>query len=252
MERARMADSLREQLFTFSRHLRDPAHCQPPPGIEARRMKVYRDLFFNSLQGLLASGFPVIRRTLDESKWRSLVRTFYAEYRATTPLFTEIAGEFVTFLQARSEHGDDPPWLAELAHYEWMETHLQLSDALLPPHDPAGDLLDQVPVLSPFAMALGYRWPVTQITRGYAPTRPPTQPTLVMLHRDANHRVNFAEISPPVYRLIVSISEHRRTGREHLAALAAEAGMALDSLLAHGLDSLNQLRSRGIVLGTQQ
>ena len=143
-----MTETLREQQFAFARHLRDPARHPPPPGIEDRRMKVYRELFFNSLQSQLASDFPVVRQTLDREVWLQLVRDFYAEHRSQTPLFTEIAGEFVDYLQTR---GEDPEWLAELAHYEGMETKLHLSDAQPPAHDPEADLLDEIPVLSPLA-----------------------------------------------------------------------------------------------------
>ena len=38
--------------------------------------------------------------------------------------------------------------------YGWIEQTLYVSDAAVPAHDPAGDLLDGVPVLSPLAV----RW----------------------------------------------------------------------------------------------
>src|SRR5262245_28140155 len=155
-----MTNTLREQQFAFARHLRDPDQYPGPAGIDERRMKVYRDLFVNSVQAQLASGFPDLRQTLGQAGWLQRARDLYGDYRAQTPLFTEIAGEFVSYLQTRS---DDPQWLAELAHYEWMETKLHLSDALPPDHDPEGDLMAGSPVLSPLAMPLAYRWAVTHI-----------------------------------------------------------------------------------------
>ena len=86
-----LRDTLREQQFTLARHLRDPAGHPPPPGIEERRVRVYRELFFNNIEGLLASGFPVIHEILGETKWKALVRAFYVDHRSQTPLFTEIA-----------------------------------------------------------------------------------------------------------------------------------------------------------------
>ncbi|HEY5761064.1 MAG TPA: putative DNA-binding domain-containing protein [Steroidobacter sp.] len=242
-----MTSTLREQQFAFARHLRDPSRNPKPPGIDDRRMKVYRDLFFNSLQSQLASGFPVIRQTLQQEAWLKRVRDFYADYRSQTPLFTEIAGEFVGYLQGRS---DDPEWLAELAHYEWMETKLHLSDAVIPKHDPEGDVIDGVPALSPLAMPLAYRWPVTHIGPASMPTEAPEQPTLLLLHRAANHRVQFKQISPAIYRLAVSLASNEWTGRSHLAALAAEARLPEDALIEPGRGMLEQLRRDGIVLGT--
>ena len=80
---------LRQQQSAFAAHLRDPAANPPPPGIEPRRMAIYRDLFFNNIAGLLAANFPVIRRTLGEDAWRALVRRFYSTHRSRTPLFPE-------------------------------------------------------------------------------------------------------------------------------------------------------------------
>ena len=68
-----MADTLQDQQFALSRHLRDPSH-PPPPGIEERRLAIYRDLFFNNIESLLAGNFPVIRQTLGDDAWRRLVR----------------------------------------------------------------------------------------------------------------------------------------------------------------------------------
>lgn len=242
-----MTNTLREQQFVFARHLRDPNRNPKPPGIDDRRMKVYRDLFFNSLQSQLASGFPVMRQTLEGSAWLGLIRDFYTDYRSQTPLFTELAGEFVGYLQTRN---DDPPWLAELAHYEWMETKLHLCDARAPEHDPDGDLIEGTPVLSPLAVPLAYRWPVTHIGPAFTPTQAPEQPTLLLLYRAANHRVQFSQISPVTYRLVMSLASNPWTGRKHLSTLAIEGGLAEDALLEPGRGLLEQLRGDGIVLGT--
>ena len=111
-----MADTLQDQQFALSRHLRDPSH-PPPPGIEERRLAIYRDLFFNNIESLLAGNFPVIRQTLGDDAWRRLVRSFYARHRSQTPLFPEIAREFIRFLETRTGDGG-PPWLGVLAQYE--------------------------------------------------------------------------------------------------------------------------------------
>ena len=95
-----------------------------------------------------------------EGRRGSIVRRAFP--REATPLFPEIAREFVDFLQARAGQSDcDPPFLAELAHYEWVELALQISEATVDDlgREPLGDpgsspgqaLLDGVPVLSPLA-----------------------------------------------------------------------------------------------------
>ena len=146
-----MNETLRAQQYALARHLRDPQRHAPPPGVEARRLRVYRELFYGAIEGLLAGSFPVMRQALGEQRWHARVRDFYASYRCQTPLFTEIAETFVDYLQGVAL---DTPWQLELAHYEWVEAQLYLSDAEDPAHDPDGDLLDGQPLLSCVARVL--------------------------------------------------------------------------------------------------
>jgi hypothetical protein len=248
-----MADLLRQQQFALSRHLRDPVAYPPPPGIEDRRLAIYRDLFFNNIAGLLAGNFPVIHATLGESTWLQLVRAFYAQHRSHTPLFPEIPREFIRFLESRAELGDDDPlWLVELAHYEWVELALQLADDQAPAHDAQGNLLAGIPVVSPTAWALAYRWPVPRIGPDYQPTVPPESPTLLLVRRYAQQEIRFAELSPLVYRLLVILAEEANcTGLQTLQRLSDEAGVPADEdFIAQGAAMLERMREEGTLLGT--
>jgi len=231
-----MREVLREQQYTLARHLRDPARHAPPPGIEARRLKVYRELFYGTIEGLLAGSFPVMRQTLGELRWHARVRDFYANYRSQTPLFTEVAEAFIDYLQGVEP---DAPWQLELAHYEWVEAQLYLSDAQDPAHDPQGDLLQGEPLLSCTARVLAYRWPVERIGPGYQPQVALQAPTLLLVYRDVGLQVRFARLAPMAYRLLAQV---QGTGQERLRALAADQ--------QQGLELLEGLRAQGVVIGT--
>jgi len=230
-----MSELLREQQFSLARHLRDPQRHAPPPGIEARRLKVYRELFYGAIEGLLAGSFPVLRQTLGEPRWHARVRDFYANYRSQTPLFTEIAEAFIDYLQGIEL---DAPWQLELAHYEWIEAQLYLSDAEDPAHDPQGDLLQGEPLLSCTARVLAYRWPVDRIGPDYQPQEAP-EPTLLLVYRDAGLQVRFARLAPMAYRLLTEVMG---TGLARLHALGGDK--------EQGLALLESLRAQGIVIGT--
>lgn len=232
-----MSETLRDQQFALARHLRDPARHAPPTGIEPRRLKVYRELFFGSIEGLLAGSFPVLRDTLGQPRWQARVHDFYANYRSQTPLFSAVAGAFIDYLQGIEL---DEPWQLELAHYEWIEAQVYLSDAEDPAHDPGGDLLEGEPLLSCTAQVLAYRWPVESIGPGFKASPPPEVPTLLLVYRDADLQVRFARLAPLAYRLLAEV---HGTGRERLLALGAdiEAGVAL----------LESLRGQGVIIGTR-
>lgn len=244
-------------LRTLAAHIRDPDHTPAPEGIESRRLQVYRDLFFNNIQSLLAGNFPVIRRIFADEAWMALLRDFYREHPARTPVFPELPREFLHYLDARADQGrPDPAWLRELAHYEWVELALQLHETTPAdvPHDPAGDLLEGQPLLSPLAWPLGYQWPVHQLAPDYLPEAPPTTPTLLLLLRRDDGQVDFQALSPLTYRLLERLEAFPElSGRQQLELLGAEAGTDdLAAFVREGATMLAGLRRDGVLIGTQR
>jgi uncharacterized protein len=251
---------LAAQQCAFAAHLRDPQQAAAPDGIEERRLAVYRTLFYNNIENLLASNFPVLRglRGLrGDAAWHALVRDFYREHRCHSPLFPEIGREFLRYLETRAaQASDDPPFLLELAHYEWVELALALDDGgpNAEPHDPQGDLLAGVPLVSPLAWPLAYRFPVQRIRADFQPTAAPPQPTFLLLVRGRDDAVRFKEIDLLGFRLLQALADNPagRSGRDILAALAAEAGVADPAgFIANGGRLLEQLREREAILGTR-
>ncbi|NOT86708.1 MAG: DUF2063 domain-containing protein [Lysobacter sp.] len=253
-----MNDILAKQQDALAAHIRDPERVPPPSGIEERRVKIYRELFFNNVENLLAGNFPVLRRLYGDGGWQALVRAFYRDHDCQTPLFTELAREFLRYLDARAHTDagrDDPPWLRELAHYEWIELALQISEARNDEtaHDPEGDLLEGRPWVSPLAWPLAYAWPVHRIGPDYRPDTPPEAPTLLMLRREADGTVSFHALTPLVFRLLQRLdAEPALSGHEHLLALAAEAvATDPDAFLHEGATMLARMRAEGTILGTR-
>lgn len=242
---AELADGQR----AFTAWLRDP-QGPPPPGWDPRRAGVYRDLVFNNLRELLSGTFPVIVAVLGPEGWQALVRAFLRDHACTTPLFPEIAREFVRFLDACEPL--PRPFLRELAHYEWAELALQITQADAPPAArvvDAGAMLDGVLALSPLAWRLAYAWPVHRIGPDHQPDVAPAQPTLLLLRREPDGQVRFSELAPLAWRLLDRIgATSGATGRAHLDAIAAEAGHAdADAWLDAATPLLLQLHALGVV-----
>ena len=105
-------------------------------------MAIYRELFFNNIRNLLANMFPVLRKLRDDDKWHSMIRQFLQRHRADTPYFLQLPQEFLAFLQEEYEPRDDDfPFLVELAHYEYIELALSVSEACNEMVPPAGVLM---------------------------------------------------------------------------------------------------------------
>jgi uncharacterized protein len=240
----------------FAAHLRDPARNPPPMGIEDRRLQVYRELFYNNVENFIASGFPVLRTLFNDAGWHALVRDYFSRHRSHTPFFHGIGKEFLDYLQnERGQPPGDPPFMLELAHYEWVEMALGISEADIGglACNAEGDLLAGVPVVSPLAWSLAYQYPVHQISPQNRPLAPGAQPTYIVVYRDRRDHVGFLEINAVTARLLQLIeAEPARTGREQLEAIARELQHPQPEVVIQaGREMLESLRQRDIILGTR-
>jgi len=245
--------------FEFSRNLRNPSKAKAPEGIEARRMKVYQELFYNNIEGFCSNSFPVLRSITSDDKWHRMVRNFFTDYRADSPYFVEISKEFLNYLtEHRESEADDYPFLLELAHWEWMEVETMSAkeDILKVPHERNGDLLNEAVVVSPLAHSLAYEYPVHKIGSNYLPENAPEMPTFLLICRNRQHKVDFMEANSMTYRLLEIFLEYQQnerhvTGLEALKQLIDETGFANpEQILNGGQQILGSLLERDIILGT--
>ena len=239
----------------FAGHIRDPDRQRPPPDVEDRRMHIYRRLFFNNIDSLLANNFPVLRSIYDDAGWRGLVREFYAEHRCQTPLFPEVAKEFLRYLQdLRGVRDSDPPFMLELAHYEYAELALSVTEDEddYSGIDVHGDLLAGVPVKSVLAWAFAYRFAVHRISPDFLPEAPAEQPVYLALYRDSEDRVGFLELNAVTAALLEEIEGNRELNGETLLRQLAEKinYPDADALVEHGGEALREMRQLGILAGT--
>lgn len=242
--------AFQEFQHAFGRHLRDPRRAPRPAGVPARRAAIYGELLFNNITGCLDACYPVTRRMLGAVRWRRLQRAFFRAARCRTPFFREIPREFLDWLAA-AEVPALPAWLRELTHYEWVELALDVMEAAAPPCDPAGDLLDGIPVPAPALMNLAYAWPVQQIGPDYRPRKP--RQTHLLVFRDAGDAVRFVELNPVSARLVALLVEGGMTGRAACLRVAGEiAHPDPAAVVAHGAGLLEDLRAAGAILGTRQ
>lgn len=245
-----------ESQYAFAAHIRDPQTHPAPSNIEDRRMAIYRDLFFNNVSGLLASTFPVVKKILTEQQWNDIVRDFFARHKSHTPYFLEIPKELIAYLQdERETAAGDPPFLFELAHYEWAELALTIdtTEICLEDIKRQGDLLSGRPVISPLAWSLAYSFPVQHISPDFLPQEAAEEPTFLVVYRDLADQVGFIEINAVTARLLELLElEEPKTGRELLTQIAGELNHPKpDVVIEGGRETLEHLRRHDIILGTR-
>ena len=240
----------------FAAHIRSPLKSPAPSDVEDRRMEIYRNLFYNNIRSLLSWNFPVIKKLLSSEDWAQLVRDFYIEHRAKTPMFPELPREFLQYIQdKRQDREGDLPFLLELAHYEWVELALSLDEDEIDEvrADPDGNLLEGVPVLSPLAWSLSYRYPVHRISPEFQPKEAPEQATHLLVYRNREDQIKFMQLNV-VSALLMQLmkDETNRSGHDLLNEIVSKLNHSKpEVVIAGGTQLLTDLYKRDVILGTR-
>ncbi|MBV2129568.1 HvfC family RiPP maturation protein [Arsukibacterium indicum] len=238
----------------FAAYIRAPHTTAPPAGIEQRRLQVYSELFFNNVKGFLDTAFPVLKTLYSEPDWTGLARQFFSNYACHSPYFLLIAEQFVSFLQDYQPTAADPPFLAELAHYEWAELYIATvsSEQQLPALDQAelnGDALDNTRLqLSELAMLCAYQWPVQQICVDFQPTEP-AQPVFFLLYRNKQDEVKFVQLSQATLLLLNHLAEQPGlTFGQLISAISPQLpGLTAQQLQQGALPLIRDLAGKGAI-----
>lgn len=253
-----MAEKLSDIQRAFAAHIREPSLHSAPSDIEDRRMKIYRELFYKNIEGFICSAFPVLRRLYNDDDWHAMVRDFIHRHQSQTPYFLEISEEFLAYLDSeRKPHRCDPVFALELARYEWAELALFVAEQTIPADAVAGEqsLIDHIPVLSPLAWSMVFRYPVHQIGPSFQPEQASEQAVCLVVYRNRQDKVAFLEANPVTARLLElcesnSESSSQRSGQELLQQIAKELQHPDANVVVNaGAETLAQLRQLDIIYG---
>lgn len=236
------------------RHLRDPESHPCPPDLPEPRVAVYRRAVIHNVERFMADNFPRIKELLEPDAWELMIRDYFIRHRANTPTFAKLPQEFLDYLRNERMTAADPPFLYELAHFDWLENIVATDERRidLTGVDPDGDLLGEI-VVNPIHRIETYRFPVLALGVNYQPALPPATPTHVVAFRDCDHQYGVLELNAVALRLFVAVTGQSQTpARTILATIAAEIQHPNPAaVIAGGLDILQRMRQRGLVLGTR-
>lgn len=244
--------ALSKAQFSFANYIRDPATYPAPDGIADERLNVYRELFFNNVRGFIDTAFPVLHSLYRADAWLALQQRFFAGYACQSPYFLHIAEQFVSFLQDYELTKQDPPFLAELAHYEWAELYVGTKQAQqvtrrLAPEDVATSPL----TLSELALLSVYRYPVQRISNTFQPEAP-GELQCFLIYRDYQDDVIFVTLSQASLLLLNQLNDNPRQTLSELTQTLAPylAPLSSTQLQEAALPLLQQLAEKGAIVTT--
>lgn len=155
------------------------------------------------------------------------------------------------YLQWERNRADDLTFLAELAHFEWIELRLSIAESESITIKPltCEQLLSGTPILAPVMQLLHYRWPVQNIGPNALPTEPPATTTHILGFRDSDDQVQFIALNPATAYLIERL-HNGLTGQQALQAMSGELTNAqFIELTRFGLNILIDLHRQGAIVG---
>ncbi|MCC7119919.1 MAG: putative DNA-binding domain-containing protein [Gammaproteobacteria bacterium] len=237
----------------FTRYLRDPACVAPPAGLPADRLAVYGNAVYANVERFMRDNFPRVCELYADEDWQALMRDYLARHRSDTPLFAELLAEFLAYLEDERDVATDPPYLRELAHFDWLENAIAIDetalDAIACRAD--GDLLDDRLVVNPVHRLVRYRWPVHALGPGVRPAAPPPRATVLLAFRDRADAFGVLDLNDVAALLFERIrGPEVRPARAVLTELAAELAHPDLAVVVHGGQQLlERWQARDVILG---
>lgn len=229
----------------FSDHIRTTEPSEALAEIEDRRLSIYRELFFNNIEGFVSSTFPVLHELLTQDQWQVLVRDFFVKHSCTTPYFLEISEEFLHYLEI-SDLDFLPEFAYQLAHWEWMELYADVAETQDESEVLEGIQLSDCLTSNDCTWNLAYDYSVQNISSDYIPKE--TESTFLIVHRDADLSVGFIEINPLSMLLFESLKKNSQLPlQDMLQQIAQQQNMDADSIIKGGLEIIRQWGGLGLL-----
>lgn len=232
----------------FTAHIRNPSAHKKPAGVVATRMAVYRSAVFNNIFESVSVCFPVCQAAIGKRAWRALLKEFVKSHAAQSPIFREIPQQFLAFLNAQKTQ---PAFLAQLAHYEWVELAVASVETTQVKLSKQADLLHEKPALAPAHMLLEYDFAVHKISLRKLPKM--AEKTYFLVFRNAEFAVKFIELNPMTFQLLQLINEKNMTGEQALLQLAkAMQHPNPDVIVEFGAGILVDLAKQQAIIGSHK
>ena len=251
-----MGSGSREELMDFQRiqlefanYIRDPVHNTMPPGIERRRMDIYKRLFFNNLASFCAKAFKSFRPFVDDNHWDTLIRGFMRDHECSSPYFKDIPLAFVEYLERFDREISDYPFMSEMCHLDAIKMQLRLApDAARCRNLDIGEDGTFVQRSSTVRL-LSYQWPVHKLTPSTWNSQQPKQPTWLIAFRDRNDQVEVLGTNVYTQRML-EVLEHPQTLQTLADRLSKEFDVARESLFDQLVPTVQVFNKRGVIFTT--
>jgi len=243
-----MTDCFQRVQHDFTQRIRHGNSMPLPDNVSESRMQVYQKLLFNNIYEIVSQCFPVITGIVDNKFWRYLVAQFIASTQCQTPYFHHLAHEMVFFLETVKL--PDYPYLAQLAHYEWIELELDIDDKKLDLSGVSQEIeLSSQLIFCPQVRLLHYDFDVENIGINYLPSKPVA--SYLLVYRNENGCVDFIKLNLLSYSLLTHLMNEKSLGAVINEIINFHSVDDKQSVISGAISLIDELVELGIIVGSR-
>lgn len=229
-----------ELQMAFGRAIRDPHEQVLIANVSDRQLSIYRELFWNNFQTVISSAAPVAQAVLPDNSWTELLHTFWRDYRAKTPEYTQLPFEFAEWLRTEAGNWKNSwPWLGDLVTWEIAELAAMFAEDGTTPMSGVA--------LHPSVQLLAFNWPVHRLSTSWVPESP--LPTFLSCYRTASDGIDFIELTPLSAALLDLIQQNpQQSPTTYTTQLAAMLHQDRNELASAVQPLISVVTERGLLL----
>lgn len=222
----------------------------------SHRLALYRRLVRGNLLGVASKMMPRTRARLNDLANGAFDRSFGAFLATSAPrthYLRDVPAEFLAWaLPSWRADPRIPAYAADLATHELVEFQIAAAPRFGEPPALAELAHDRVVLFVPARRLVRYSYAVHALPPEESDrTDPAARSVALFIHRDADHRVRFLELTPLAARVVERLLERVPLGEAIVEACRAEGTALTESVLASTAQMLADWAERGILLGAE-
>lgn len=220
-------------------------------GLREGRLKYYRRLVFNNVNGSLKSAYPLTHNFLSEEKWLSVVRDFFREHSCESPQIWQMPGEFLNWLTET----DDPllkeyEFLPELLLMEWLEVELFMMEDIECEYSTEQNAQRDKLLINPEHRLLAFNYPV-HLKNAAEITEADKGNYYLLMHRHpSNGSIVFTDVSVFFAAMMQYLSKENSNKKNLINKSCAVFKLELnDEILMRSNEFIGKALSTQLILG---
>lgn len=228
-------------------------------------VRLYGSLLNFGHHDVMESIYPYCKQLLDDD-WENTVDDYLKVFPPDHFNFNRLCSRFSRYLsetEGGSRHLKKFPFIAELAHYEWIELEKMEEDVIIEEFpqqslDSPETFSKLAPAVNPSLSIVRYEFPLTQIVEvleagGRLAKKVSKEETIVAIYRHPEtHRCHFVEVGEATAQVLEKASKEK-VSYQDLIPLVVSLAKNKDphKVVVDFLDSIDELQELKVLVGSK-